>query len=784
MPTFLNLHVDGEKEQLECKGIPFEIFRRDKRAQPMSCSGCVAVDAEAEYLFFLGMTTQAPAGECGWIGERYHAYQRKLFIGDMLGRIDILYERNRLDAIPLIFGVNVWSYEAFSPGKAYEGPVFEVNEPYREPFDSDRAARRLLDDSLQLCETDGDKYTKYIFAFKPRKNKIAHITVKPSNGRDSGVGISAVTAFGSQENIPLLNEQKICDSLFFMQKRYYEGMDKLSRRLYQFLDEIPPVIRIDKPAAYRGPEVFFDGSPEAAILTNVYYHNLCDMMSNKVEENGYLHTSTRDAPCFGFYNGIGTFKDRGHYNYYHEIWSRDIGRLLCELIEHGERERVRAAADVLLTYLYDKGILYDMPNWKRIANSSELDYFPDTNPHTTMDECCKGKENDGHASVMIFFYRLYRHGVVDKNWLLDRFVNLKDAAEWFCWQMDNPGLSDFDRVLSSESESSYGSFGGYDMFSNSYAYCALDLFAELAFDIGKREYGIRWRDYAKKLETGIKSVFMTDHPRYGRVICEPESDNWPSEMKRIAGLLLMPEIRGYDPDVIAPEMAEIWKSTYKAQKESFFSTMAGGSMGYGMGYNTQAALLLDQIEDYSGCLDWTARFCYHHTDYPYIVPEGVTYHPSGRFWYRHTDLGNAVQQTEIVKCLRLVLGLDDLCPEEGLRLIPRIPDGWERIETKGYPIAVSTGDGTDSVSADYRYERIPGGYRLSFSGDRPTKLAYLRIGPFDPGTEEVRAEGISEKAILRQRGTRVFAYIDVNTVVSDCCVLVKAEKPAEAPLPL
>ena len=43
---------------------------------------------------------------------------------------------------------------------------------------------------------------------------------------------------------------------------------------------------------------------------------------------------------------------------------------------------------------------------------------------------------------------------------------------------------------------------------------------------------------------------------------------------------------------------------------------------------------------------------------PYIVPEGVQIDPTGRFRYRTGDLGNGVQEAEIIKALRMVIGVD------------------------------------------------------------------------------------------------------------------------------
>jgi hypothetical protein len=348
---------------------------------------------------------------------------------------------------------------------------------------------------------------------------------------------------------------------------------------------------------------------------------------------------------------------------------------------------------------------------------------------------------------------------VDAAYLRTHRRELEDAAEWLCWQMDSPQESGYDQVLCSESESTYETLGGYDLFSNAYAHAALQAFARLAHAMGDDPLAVRWQDYADRLQSGMEQVFVGTHPRYGKVWCEPESDNWPSELKRLASLLLMPELEGYDPVHIAPRAAELWLNTYQAQKEMFFSPMVGGSMGYGQGYTTQVALLLDQVEDYTECLKWAARFSYHHSEYAYLVPEGVTYHPSGRFWYRHTDLGNAVQQTEIVKCVRLVLGLDDLQPAAGLRLTPRLADGWQRLSVSTYPVAAANGPSVECVPVDWTYARLDdGSYEATLKAERLIKIASLRFGPFPLGTKSVRIDG-APPAVLRRCGSHLFAYV-------------------------
>ena len=67
------------------------------------------------------------------------------------------------------------------------------------------------------------------------------------------------------------------------------------------------------------------------------------------------------------------------------------------------------------------------------------------------------------------------------------------------------------------------------------------------------------------------------------------------------------------------------------------------------------------------------------------MPEGVQIDPTGRYWYRAGDLGNGVQEAEIVKTLRLVIGVDDTQPAR-LHFFPRMPLGWTEMSVDKYPV--------------------------------------------------------------------------------------------------
>lgn len=159
--------------------------------------------------------------------------------------------------------------------------------------------------------------------------------------------------------------------------------------------------------------------------------------------------------------------------------------------------------------------------------------------------------------------------------------------------------------------------------------------------------------------------FLMEHPRYGKVYTDTTDDCWTYEYKRMVDLLIYSDMFGYDMSYEHPEWFDLLNRTFLAQKEVFYAPESGRQMGYGQGYLTQSAIMLDRYEEMTECIETAAMFCYHHTDHSYIVPEGVIVHGSKRFWYRNSDLGNAVQQAEIVKCALAFAGNRRYCTGTG-----------------------------------------------------------------------------------------------------------------------
>jgi hypothetical protein len=741
----------GCDETVSFWGVPFRISHKDGMVRSIGY-GQYTAGERCEALFVLGMTTEQPEGSEWWgQAERYYANEKRLFIGDRLGSIQVQYEGGTMDFIPVLFGVNAWPYELFNLLKENEKSLPTYSGPYPEPFQSNLHAKSLLDDALVLRDTGAEKAMKYILTIKTDNRCPVHKVVLVKDAfKDAGFTVSAITGLKATECLE--EGWRTVDAKYFLQQKYYTAADRLARRLYQFRDEIPAQIPYDTPDGYAGPKVRFSGNAAAQIFTNVYAHNIQDICTNKVDETGKAHTSSALAPNFGCYVGFGTFMEHAA-SYDTHMWSRDIGRLLMEAAAAGEETRTRLAGELLGKYLHDPCVNPMLPpHWKRICNSSELG-------NEALENSLDGKENDGHGALMLFIYSLYARGIVDASWLAQNKQAIVEAAVFYFWQIDNPELSAFNRVLRSESEASSQALGAYDLFSNAVSYYALVAYGRLAEAMKDAKFAGKCQKYAEILLNGIVDVFVTDHPRYGKIFVDVIYDCWTWEYKRFALVFLQPDITGFDPNQFDGNLLEIARHTWLAQKEDYYSPASGRQMGYGQGYLTQACLMLDEAEDYSACIEQAALFCYHHTDHNYIVPEGVIMHPSGRYWFRNCDLGNGVQQGEIVKCARLVLGLDDMNPENGLAIVPRLPIAWQTMEIEDYPVSAYAVGGRFRCKVNLNYERTKTGYRMQFSAERPLYVNYVRIGPFAPETEDVCMQGVQGKTLWKEIGGHRYLYL-------------------------
>ncbi len=715
--------ADGEAE-ITLHGIPFLKSKTPRNLVP----GIYPTHATLGAVVLAGMTTAKAEGSERWgMAEPAHAFEGRLFIGDRVGRVIVRYGDDTLEQVPVIFGVNLWPYELYSGAGPGEKELLTSNAliagPYREPFASDPAAAKLLSDSLRTLENaDASKSLRYLMAVRLRPVPLKSIELIDEGLRNAGWQVGAISglAIGTPPpaGLPLLDQE------FFIRQQHLVPAEALARRLYQYEDSLPSKVPFPQPT--KGyPQLLFEGPPAAAILSNVFSFNARDLVENKLTSQGRLASSSPGAVNFGGYIGMGTWR-KGVGQYSHHSWSRDAGPALRELLALGRDREARAAGEALLRYLYDGDLRHGRPNWKRVINAHEVGEGEKRKNQRA--------ENDGHAAIMLAMAQLATSPAVDRAWIDRNWSAFVDAGDWFPWQISHPEISAFDGLLYNESESSGG--GGRDLYSNAQATLALRAFAKLADDYGSPEKTKSWNAAATRIESAISEhltlpASATDSlsPRY--IDTDTLLDSWAYGWKRMAPLLANADLAGFTLPSTPGEARRLSNTYQQLRGPGAIAPDAGRTLGYGQAYFAQSALLLDHTADATRAVERAAAFCYH-PDHPFIVPEGVIVHPDGHCWFRNGDLGNLMQQTEVLKMIRIMAGIDDRATPSGLTLIPRLPNGWSSIEAKEWPVRVSDSDGLwTRVSIDFRYERLTtGGYRLRMSSQKPLSIASIRIGPY------------------------------------------------------
>ena len=384
------------------------------------------------------------------------------------------------------------------------------------------------------------------------------------------------------------------------------------------------------PRGYVGPHVVFKGSAAASALQNAFYSNVQDML-DKVDADGTYHTSTRDALAWAgdprsAGGEFGTFR-RNVGVYYNQAWSRDLGRSLQELTELGFLSKTTPTGDLAFrsarTWAENPALTYNgsplPPHWSRIIDHPDFS-LP--------------LENDGHGLISLFIYKLWQR-VPDRDaWLRSHWTDVKLAGDWIPWQFEHADISGADNgVLYTTGESAAGK--GYSVYPDVVCMTALEALAQMADSVGQTESAKLWRDRAEKMRQAIPARYVISDPKYGRV-WTLEYAGWPNESTVLGPLIFLADYKGFAPQDDDPA----WRGANEAAYQRLIDTCKpfgfyGWAMGYGQGFVTQAALLLDRMKDVTPMLEWTARETYDPEIRSYIVPEGVQVDPTGvRFPYR------------------------------------------------------------------------------------------------------------------------------------------------------
>jgi hypothetical protein len=714
-------------------------------------SAQVSVAGRTERIFFLGMTDAKEATSetgqreyslhsgsgartipaYGWADPRDESV--RFFIGDELGRIRLNYADGTTQVFPLLLGEGVWWGRAF-----YD---------FQQPFPTDAHLRQAFAAAFRLYPPapleDGD----YLAVIHPRPIPIRSITVENSPAKKGTLVIRGITVetsdargfagatalkadvlppefakFARTKALRLLGEDE---------QQTSRRLNDLRKDLYTSDEEFKGHVAQSAPPGYSGPKIAFEGAAFAEILANVFRYNVQDIAA-KIDQDGMYHTSTKDAISWGGYRGFGTFRnDVG--SYYGVSYTRDMGRSLQELTSLGYTNLAQRCADYCLRmarlYATDPNLKYEgvflPPHWGMLVNRPRNSSF----------------ENDGQGLTILFLYRLWQRLPDRGTWLRARWPDVKAAGDWILWQFAHPEISGArDGLLHTTGESANGD--GYSVYPDTVCMYALEALAQMGDSIGETGSAEQWQERAKQMRKAITDHYIVPDPKYGRVWTLKDS-NWIDHGSVLGPLIFQADYSGFAPEDSIPEWRAVNEATYQRLIDTYKPFgFYGQAMGYGQGFVTQSALLLDRMRDATQMLDWAAKEIYDPREGCFIVPEGVQIDPTGRFWYKIGDLGNGVQEGEIVKMLRIVIGMDDTQPDR-LQFFPRMPYTWKVITIEKYPFTFSAAGKLQTAFLNYKLKRSGDGMDLRISSDKEIGPVAVRLGPFarQPQGRSVRVNG-------------------------------------------
>ncbi len=695
---------------------------------PESGSVEVHVGVAVKKIYLLGMTeTQRPSA---WSDPL--SYAARYIVGDKLGQIRLHYEDGTTQEFPLILGESVW----------WGLPFYQA----QGPFPIDARLRQAFEESLRLYPAAPVEDGNYVAVIATKDAPLASIEITDSKEKKGSVAIEGITV-ESAPGTTIAGANLIPANGFPAEfKKFIDdkplrasGVDEagslgrlknLSEVLYSTDADFKRPIPVEIPRGYVGPQVTFKGTNQASVLENAFYANVQDML-DKIDADGTYHTSTRDALSWAgdprsAGGEFGTYrKDVGVY--YAQAWSRDLGRSLQELTELGYFEKASHTADFALlsarTWAENPSLKYNgssIPaHWSRVINHPDF---------------AAPLENDGHGLISLFIYKLWQRESDRDAWLRAHWSDVKLAGDWVPWQFEHAQISGAAHgVLYTTGESAGGK--GYSVYPDAICMTALEALAQMADSIGESQSAQLWRSTAEKMRKAIPARYLVDDRKYGRVWTLDDA-GWPNKSTVLGPLIFLADHNGFAPQDDDPA----WRAANEAAYQRLIDTYKplgfyGWAMGYGQGFVTQAALLLDRMKDVTPMLNWAAREIYEPEIHSFVVPEGAQLDPTGRYVFRTGDLGNGVQEAEIVKVFRILIGVDDNEPER-LRVMPRLPYGWSEIAVNKYPAFVGRDGKRETAQLHYDLRRAAGHMSLEISADRALGPVAMRLGPFEKQPQE------------------------------------------------
>ncbi|HBV51780.1 MAG TPA: hypothetical protein DEF06_05800, partial [Clostridiales bacterium] len=361
------------------------------------------------------------------------------------------------------------------------------------------------------------------------------------------------------------------------------------------------------------------------------------------------------------------------------------------------------------------------------------------------------QETDGHGLMMLANYNVWKNLGCHKEWVLENWRYLSEAAEWILWCFDHPDLSFAqDGLLYGETEAA---MNDWTLYANVPCYLGLLGYAEMAEAAQKTRDAEAWRACAESMRAGIERR-LTKENGWDLKHCGFIHDPVPT---------MLSDFYGYDTADMPSEWVLRSRDSYPEDirypaEHGFYG--ASGGIGYDHSMITQNALLLDQMEDASRLMESLSKLSYSpRLPEPYLIPEGLSVDAGKGVLRRQGDLGNLVQLAEAMKCYLITAGISPLRGKT-LKIMPRLPKGWEMelqkfsVQNTGVRISVKTShpeNGRQSAS-------------VVAEGDLTEFRLQFRFGPFPLDLEqaEVTLNGKTQKVALFPSGDSKWAWVSAD----------------------
>jgi hypothetical protein len=714
-------------------------------------------EGDIEYLYVVGGYHSIDSGTDIWGTASYSEIR---LIGDRMGDIAITYESGTVDKVPLIFGYTLWYYNNW--------------KEYKAPFDGeekDEKMANLLKEALHLNGAfDGQE--NCVLKIKLRNEKVKKIEMI-DNAEKSGHPVikgayvvsgevnqlrgGAETVYTKEE----FYEKYVVDSQNPYPDDVKKAIDDIRKELYTFEEDYTKEpVPFEYGKNHSGMKVRFYGNNLAKIANGVFYYNL-KSLSERVDEEGLLHESYKNAPLF--HDSFGTWKPEGG-PFHGSFFTRN--RSFTVLTSFGYKD----LADRAVSYANKKMMFFrennltiggvQIPGHFTVKINDPLNYsevlvprgWPTAYTKKAFGDEYKNignQETDGHGLMMIGNYRVWKSMGKPKDWVEKNWVYINEACEWILWCFEHPKLSFATKgLLYAESE---GGMQEYTLYCNAPCYLGLLCYAEMAEAIGKHDEAKAWKETADFMKKGIEGYML-------------KNNKWSFSIGFLHDpvISMLTDVYGFDRDDIPQQdWLEYSYNTYPDGVKSVALVDYHGGLG-GLGYNhcimTQNALLTDHMEDATKFLENLTKVCYApKRDNPYMAPEKFTYDPVNRLYVKSGDLGNLYQMVETLRSYHTAIGVS--FNDEGvLKIFPRLPNEWG-MEIAQMPIEAT--NARLALNVTYPKDGVQLAV-LQFSDEDAVEKARMRFGPFPIDTTvcKIQVNGKEVDCELFESGDSKWAIVE------------------------